>query len=113
MTLNTSLNAETVIGKSESISRGPDTSSNAVYPEFRKSMYALPTVVDKENVSLIKYNANRFQLRKNDTFLASLAIITLIFGNIEHYLYYENEDTSTSITNVIRVINLCLTVCII
>ena len=73
-------------------------------------MYALPRAVDKENISKSKYNANRFQLRKNDTFLASLAITTLIFGNIEHYLYYENKDTSTSVTNVIRVINLCLTV---
>ena len=60
-------------------------------------------------MSKITYNTNRYQLRKTDTFIAILAITTLLVGLIEHRIYYQNENESNITTNLLRILNILLT----
>ena len=77
-----------------------------VSPEISPTISALPTILDKEYVNKDKFNQNRSNLRKNDTFLATLAVMTLVFGNIEYDIYFENDNQSNDVTDAIRIINL-------
>ena len=80
--------------------------TNKIAPAILAFRHLLPASLDREYVTKDKFNYYRLKLRQNETFLASLAVITLVFGNIEWNIYFENDNQGSNVTDGIRIINI-------